>query len=159
MKFIFFDQKYQNSLNIYASKCFISFISCSTYYSMCKIIKNDKCFFKWKSVRIRLTLPKWGFGSPLGLLKFQSSIVGVKTPCIETFFISLENYQSVDVENGLAWAIWTSVAQVMAKRKLGSEIGNSIPDHKKSKIDPISVCASGMRYAVRKLLMRAKTLL
>jgi hypothetical protein len=47
----------------------------------------------------------------------------------------------------------------MAKRKLGSEIGNLIPDHKKSKIDPISVRANGMRYAVRKLSMRAKTLL
>jgi hypothetical protein len=36
---------------------------------------------------------------------------------LEVFFISLESYQSVDVENGLAWAIWTSAAQVMAKKK------------------------------------------
>jgi hypothetical protein len=50
-------------------------------------------------VRMRLTLPKWELGSPLGFLKFQSSITGVKTPCIGAFFISLENYQSVDVEN------------------------------------------------------------
>ncbi len=49
-----------------------------------------------------LKLPKWGLGSPLGLPKFQSSIAGVKTLCIDVFFISLENYQSVDVENGLA---------------------------------------------------------
>ncbi len=46
--------------------------------------------------------PKWGLGSPPRLPKLQSLIVGVKTPCIEEFFISLENYQSVDVENGLA---------------------------------------------------------
>jgi hypothetical protein len=46
----------------------------------------------------------------------------------------------------------------MAKRKLGSEIDNLIPNHKKSRIDPIFVRANGMQYAVRKLLMRAKTL-
>jgi hypothetical protein len=31
----------------------------------------------WRSVRMTLTLPKWGLGSPLGLPKIQSSIVGV----------------------------------------------------------------------------------
>jgi len=50
---------------------------------------------------MKLTLPKLGLGSPPRLLKLQSSIVGVKIPCIEVFFISLENYQSVNVENGL----------------------------------------------------------
>ncbi len=55
-----------------------------------------------ESVRMRLTFPKWGLGSLLGLPKFQNSIAGVKTPCIVTFFISLENYENVDVENGLA---------------------------------------------------------
>jgi hypothetical protein len=78
---------------------------------------------------MKLTLPKWGLGSPPGLPKLQSSIVGVKTPCIRVFFISLENYHSVDVENGLAWAIWTHAAQVMAKRKAGSQIVSSTPDH------------------------------
>jgi len=71
---------------------------------------------------MRLTLPKWGLGSPLGLPKLQSSIARVKTPCIEAFFIPLESYQSLDVENGLTRAIWTSVAQVVAKRKVGSQI-------------------------------------
>jgi len=52
-------------------------------------------------VRTRLTLPKWGLGGPPGLLKLHSSIAWVKTLCIGAFFISLENYQSVDVENGL----------------------------------------------------------
>jgi hypothetical protein len=51
---------------------------------------------------MRLTLPKWGLGSPPGLLKVQSSIARVKTPHIGAFFISLENYQSVDVKNELA---------------------------------------------------------
>jgi hypothetical protein len=56
----------------------------------------------WKSERMTLTLPKWGLGSPLELSKLQSSIAGVKTLCIEMLFISLEIYQSADVENGLA---------------------------------------------------------
>jgi hypothetical protein len=51
-----------------------------------------------KSVRMTLTLPKWGLGSPpglrdsrtSGLLKSQNLIVGVKTPRLEVFFISLE---------------------------------------------------------------------
>ncbi len=83
----------------------------------------------WKSVRMTLTLLKWGLGGPPGLLKLQSSIAGVKTPRIEVFFISLENYQSVGVENGLTSAIWTFTAQVMAKRKAESQTSNLTPDH------------------------------
>jgi hypothetical protein len=60
-----------------------------------------------------------GIWSPLGLPKFQSSITGVKTPRIGVFFISLESYRDLNVENGLVRAIWTS-AQVMAKRKVES---------------------------------------
>jgi hypothetical protein len=63
------------------------------------------------------TLPKWGLGSPPGLSKLQSLISGVKTPFLEVFCISLEIYRSVDVENGLIRAIWTSATQVMAKRR------------------------------------------
>jgi hypothetical protein len=55
-----------------------------------------------KSVKMTLTLPKWGLGNSLGLSKFQSSIAGVKTPRLEEFFISLQSYQNVDVENGFA---------------------------------------------------------
>jgi hypothetical protein len=44
-----------------------------------------------------------------------SRIAGVKTPRIGVFFISLKSYESVDVENELAWAIWTSATQVMCK--------------------------------------------
>jgi len=54
------------------------------------------------SVRSPLTLLKMGLGSPPGLLKIQDAIVGVKTPCIEVFFIPLKRSQSVDVHNGLA---------------------------------------------------------
>jgi hypothetical protein len=41
----------------------------------------------------------------------------------------LKSYQSVDVENRLVWAIWTSTTQVMAKRKVGSQIGSLTSDH------------------------------
>jgi hypothetical protein len=78
---------------------------------------------------MKFTLPKWGLGSPPGLPKLQSLILGVKTPYIGVLLIPLENYLSVDVENGLAWAIWTSIAQVLAKRKAGNQIGNLTPDH------------------------------
>jgi len=40
--------------------------------------------------RMRLTFSKWGLKSPPGLPKLQSSIIGVKTPCIGAFSISLE---------------------------------------------------------------------
>ncbi len=39
----------------------------------------------WKSVRMTLTLPKWGLGSLPGLSKLQSSIAGVKKPRFEAF--------------------------------------------------------------------------
>jgi hypothetical protein len=42
------------------------------------------------SVRLALTLPKMGLGSPSGLLKIQNSIAGVKTLRIEVFFLPLE---------------------------------------------------------------------
>jgi hypothetical protein len=51
---------------------------------------------------MRLTLLKWELGNPPELPKVQSSIARFKTPRIAAFFISLKNYQSVDVENGLA---------------------------------------------------------
>jgi len=39
-----------------------------------------------------LTLSKWGLGSLPGLPKFQILIARVKTPHLEAFFMSLENY-------------------------------------------------------------------
>jgi len=48
---------------------------------------------------------------------------------IGVFFISLESYRSVDVENELAWAIWTFVTQVMTKRRAMIQIGNLTPGH------------------------------
>jgi len=78
---------------------------------------------------MKFTFSKWGLGSPPGLLKLQSSIARVRTPCIGVFFTSLESYRSKNVENGLAWAIWTFAAHVVAKRRAGSQIGNLTLDH------------------------------
>jgi hypothetical protein len=111
------------------------------------------------NVRMRLTLPKVGTWSPPGLPRLQSSIAEVKTPWLEVFFIPLERSQSVDVENGLAWAIQTFAARVMVKRRAGSQTDSLTPDHKKLGIDPTPGCAEGMRNTVGKLLRRATSLL
>jgi hypothetical protein len=108
---------------------------------------------------MRLALPKVGTWSPSGLPQFQSSIAEVKTPRLEVFIILLERPWSVDVENGLAWAIRTSSAQVMVERKVDNQTGNLTPDHKKSGIDPTPVCADWVRYTVGKLLRRTTSLL
>jgi hypothetical protein len=68
-------------------------------------------------------LEKVRIWSPPGLPNVQSSIERPKTPRIGAFLVSLERSWSVDIENGLALAIWTSVAQVMGKRRAGSQIG------------------------------------
>ncbi len=65
------------------------------------LVKVDVATLLGKSVRMRLTFPKWGLGSPPRLPKVQSSIARVKTPCIGAFFMPLKSYQSEDVENGL----------------------------------------------------------
>jgi hypothetical protein len=71
----------------------------------------------------------------------------------------LKNYWSVDVENGLAWAIWTSEALVMVKRKARSQTGNLTLDHWKSGIDLTLMHAGGSGHTVGKLSTTATTLL
>jgi hypothetical protein len=117
----------------------------------------------WENVRMNTHTPKWTsivFGSwgPSGFPKLQKAIARVKTPCPVDFFISLEKYWNLDVQNGLAWPIWTFTTQVMAKRKVRNQIGNLTPDHGKSGIDLIPLRASGVRHAVGKLSTRATTL-
>jgi hypothetical protein len=97
--------------------------------------------------------------SPGGLSNLQRVIAGVKTHWIGEFLISLQSYRNVDVQNGLTRPIWTLQIQVMAKRNVGSQIDNLTPDHKKSRIDLISLCAGGVKHIVEKLLTRAITLL
>jgi hypothetical protein len=77
------------------------------YYVECMFQGMSQPHFE-ESVRLPLTLPKMGLGSPLGLEsplglpKIQNSIAKVKTPRIEMFFIPLERSQNVNVQNGLA---------------------------------------------------------
>jgi hypothetical protein len=71
----------------------------------------------------------FGSWSPRGVLNLQKAIVGVKTQWLEEFFISLKFFWNVNILNGFASFIWTSETQVMAKRRVGSQIGNLIPDH------------------------------
>ncbi len=82
---------------------------------------------------LNLHIPKWtpnfGSWSPNGPLNFQGTIAEVKTHWIDKFFISLESSWTVDVWNGLAWPIWTSETQVMAKRRAGGQVGNVTLDH------------------------------
>jgi hypothetical protein len=74
-------------------------------------------------------LEKLEVWSPPGLLNVQSSTTRIKTPRIGVFFVSLERSWNVDIENGLALAIRTSAAQVMGKRRAGSQTGSLTPDH------------------------------
>jgi hypothetical protein len=55
-------------------------------------------------------------------------------------------------------AIWTSAAQVMGKRRAGSQTGNLTPEHKKSGIDLFPTFAAGVRHGVEKLWRRATIL-
>jgi hypothetical protein len=106
----------------------------------------------WESVRMNTHTPKWtpilGIESPGGLLKLQKVISKAKTPRLEELFISLEIYWSLDVRNGLAWPIWTSTMQVMAKKKVRSQTGSLTPNHGKSGIDPIPLNASGVQHDI-----------
>jgi len=47
----------------------------------------------------------------------------------------------------------------MVERKAGSQTASLTLDHKKSRIDPIPVCAGGVRHTIGKLLRRATSLL
>ncbi len=55
--------------------------------------------------------------------------------------------------------IWTSAAQVMGKRRAGSQIGNLTLDHKKSGIQPNPTFSGGERHGIGKLSKKATRLL
>jgi hypothetical protein len=86
------------------------------------------------SVRMQLTLPKVGKWSPLGLPKTQKTIWGIKSPHLGAFFISIESFWNVDVQNGLALPIWTSTAQVMGKQRVGSQTASLTFDSRPLKV-------------------------
>ncbi len=112
----------------------------------------------WTKCEDETHIPKSGDLESSGLPKTQSLIAGVKTPCIGVFYISMERSWSLDVQNGLAWAIWTSATQVTGKRRVESQTGNLTPDHWKSGIDLFLTSTRGVRYGIEKLPRRATTL-
>jgi hypothetical protein len=104
------------------------------------------------------TLGKVGSWSPPGLPNVQSSITRRKTPRIGVFLVSLQRSWNVDIENALALAIRTSSAQVMGKRRAGSQTGSLTPDHYKSGIDLFPMFDLIVRHGVGKISTRATTL-
>jgi hypothetical protein len=74
-------------------------------------------------------LPCWELESQMDSRIFRARLHGSKLISLNNFFISLESYWNVDIYNGLALPIWTFVTQVMARRKVGSQIGTLTPDH------------------------------
>jgi hypothetical protein len=104
------------------------------------------------SVRVKPTFPKVASWSLAGFPKTQSSSSRVKIFGIQVFFMKLERSWSVDVQNGLAWTIWTFAAQLMGDRKAGSQTGS------KSGINLFPTSALRVQHGVGKLSMRATTL-
>jgi hypothetical protein len=82
------------------------------------------------SVRMRLTLSKVAKWSPPRLPKTQSSIADFKSPRIWMFLVSLKFFWSVDVQNGLAWAIWNIHPTLWAKEVPGVKFAVWLPTTK-----------------------------
>jgi hypothetical protein len=72
--------------------------------------------------------------------------------------VSLERSWSLNNENGLDLAIWTSVTQVMRKRRAGSQTGSLTPDYKKSGINLFLTSELRVQYIVEKISTRATSL-
>jgi len=86
------------------------------------------------SVRIKFTLPKSGnLESSETPKNLELDFRGQSTSHWGFFFILLESSWNVDVQNGLAWAIWTSAAQVMGKRRGKSQTGTKSQESTRSR--------------------------
>jgi hypothetical protein len=82
----------------------------------------------WPSVGVKPNTCKVGDLESFGTLDICST-ARPKTPRIDVFLMSLERSWNVVIENGLGWVIWTYAAQVMGKRRVGSQIASLTPDH------------------------------
>jgi hypothetical protein len=130
-------------------------------------VDPSTCVCKWTTFVITLLLEEWEddfrtlemgtweFARILEILEFNFR--GQNTSHWGVFYI-IEKLSKSKVENGLAWAIWTSATQVMTKRKVKSQTSLT-PDHYKSGIDLTPVRAGGVQNTVRKLSTRATSLL
>ncbi len=73
---------------------------------------------------------KWEAGVLRDSWKIRAQFQGSNLLGFWAFFMSLERSWSVDVQNGLTWAIWTFAAQVMAKEGPGVKLPVSLPTTK-----------------------------
>ncbi len=83
----------------------------------------------WPSVGVKPNTPKVGDLGSSGTSECLGFNGKAQNTSHEVFLVSLERPWSIDIENGLALAIWTFVTQVMGKRRAGSQTGNLTPDH------------------------------
>jgi hypothetical protein len=94
-------------------------------------------------------LEKLGIWSPLGLSNVQSSTARGKTTRIEVFLMSLERSWNVDIENGLALAIWNLQPKLWAKEGPGVKLTIWLPITKiresTSSRHPIWVCNMALK--------------
>jgi hypothetical protein len=80
---------------------------------------------KWTpTLGVRVTIDSQIFKSSL-----QGSHLMWRQGMFEEFFISLKISWNINVKNGFASPIWTLETQVMAKKRVGSQVGSLIPDH------------------------------
>ncbi len=77
----------------------------------------------WPSVGVKPNTSKVGDLESSGTLECLEFNSKAQTTRIEAFLVSLERSWNVDIENGLALAIRKSAAQVMGKRRAGSQTG------------------------------------
>jgi hypothetical protein len=92
--------------------------------------------------------PHFGNRSLGGLSTIQKAIVEVKTPCIEDFFYIIGNILKYRC---LKWARMTHLDicnTSYGKKKVGSQTGSLITDHKKSGINPTPVRAGGLQHTI-----------
>jgi len=110
------------------------------------------------SVRMKLTLPKVGTWSPLGLPKTQSLIAGVKTPCIGGFLYSVRKVLKCRCPKWLRMS-HLDICSPSYGQKKGRE-SNWQFDSRPLKVRnrPLLTFAEGVRYGIRKLSRRATTL-
>jgi hypothetical protein len=83
----------------------------------------------WRSCEVATHTPKNGTWESSGTLKNSERDCKGQNTLYWGFFVLLERSWTLDVQNGLVWAIWTSSAQVMVERRAGSQIASLTPNH------------------------------
>ncbi len=82
---------------------------------------------------MNLHTPKWtptlGVEVPMDSQIFRQRLQGSKPIGMKSSLYHWKISWNLDVQNGLAWPIWILKTQVMAKRRVRSQIVNLTPDH------------------------------